>query len=441
MLGLYASRLGSTSVMQIWVLGLQEMVLQVQDSLEMIPDSATEWPPKPTVKVRLRPAAELEVRRGHPWVYESGLKSVTGEARAGELAVVYDRQDRFLGVGWWVIESPMPIRMIWVGKPRPLDEGFWMESLQRASSLRRMLNEDPQTTGFRLIHGDGEGWPGLVLDRYGGTLVIKVYLEGWLHHLSFFAGLLQTFYQAECVVLRYSRALREMASSLGFKDGTVLYGTLPDDGITLFQERGLLLRSAVTTGQKTGFFLDQRENRALVETMSRNGRILNGFSHAGGFSLFASRGGAAEVWDVDLSAAALEEARKNRSLNPQLGGVYLQRKVDVFQWLPSVEAGRFDGVILDPPSLAPRERDVPRALLAYRALVREGLRITAPGGWFLAASCSSHVSPEMFKDLVVEEIGRSPFRALVLQETGQPLDHPARFREARYLKGIYIRRL
>jgi 23S rRNA (cytosine1962-C5)-methyltransferase len=202
----------------------------------------------------------------------------------------------------------------------------------------------------------------------------------------------------------------------------------------------LLFEADVLKGQKTGFFLDQRENRRLVGSLAADGDVLNAFSFSGGFSLYAARAGAASVTDVDISAHAIESAQRNFALNT--GSLKTSRhqtiQADVFEWLPQQRVARFDLVILDPPSLAKRQHDRPNALNAYRVLAESGLKLTRPGGTTVCCSCSAHVPAEEFFQLVLEAARRTNRRFAIVNQTHEPIDHHAAFPEARYLKAIYL---
>jgi 23S rRNA (cytosine1962-C5)-methyltransferase len=233
------------------------------------------------------------------------------------------------------------------------------------------------------------------------------------------------------------------AGEYGRREGDVLLGE-PVTGPVEFLESGIRFEAEVLKGQKTGFFLDQRDNRRCVGTLSAGAQVLNAFSFSGGFSLHAARGGAVRVVDVDISSHALASARRNMDLNRHLPGVAAARhesvQADVFDWLAASERPEFDVVILDPPSLARREADREAAIAAYGRLAGLGWGRVRPGGVLLAASCSAHVSAEEFFSVVRAAIGRNGGRFTEMQTAGHPPDHPAVFPEAHYLKAIYLRR-
>jgi 23S rRNA (cytosine1962-C5)-methyltransferase len=360
----------------------------------------------------------------------------------GELAVIYDRNDRFLAIGLYDPDSPLRVRVLHCGKPQTIDAAWWQKRLRTALDLRQPLFASQTTTGYRLINGESDGWPGLVLDRYGHVLVLKLYTAAWLVRLKEVVSLLGEEIQCDSIVLRLSRNIQSAARKAGHVEGNVLAGE-PVSGPVIFTESGLQFEADVLRGQKTGFFLDQRENRQLVGALAKRREILNAFSFTGGFSLYAARGGADAVTDLDISAHALEGAKRNFKLNADLGGVSACQhdtiQADVFEWLTCKQQPRFDMVILDPPSLARREVERERALQAYANLARGGAMLLKPEGILMAASCSAHVSADEFFATVTTALSKTGKRVEEIQRTTHAIDHPATFPEARYLKGICLR--
>ncbi|WP_221088177.1 23S rRNA (cytosine(2499)-C(5))-methyltransferase [Deinococcus aquaedulcis] len=398
-----------------------------------MPDAAPA--PRPRLRLRVSPAAESHLRAGHPWVYESSLRGQNREGKAGELAVIYDRRDRFLAIGLYDPGSPLRVRVLHQGAPVTLDDGWWAAHLDAALARRAPLF-GPETDGYRVINGESDGWPGLVVDRYAHTLVLKLYTAAWFAHLDRVLALLEARFADFAVVLRLSRNIQEKAAATGLHDGQVLRGDV-GEGTVVFHETGLAFEADVVRGQKTGFFLDQRENRRRVEKYARDRRVLNAFSFSGGFSLYAARGGAREVVSLDISAHALASAARNFALNPGLSAPHETVQADVFEWLAQTRR-TFDLVVLDPPSLARREQERAGAIRAYGKLAADGLRRLERGGVLLSASCSAHVSAEEFWNAVRDAATRSgrPWRELLT--TQHAPDHHATFPEAQYLKAIYL---
>jgi 23S rRNA (cytosine1962-C5)-methyltransferase len=394
------------------------------------------------LRLRITAAAEEIVRGGHPWLFAGSIREQNRPGQAGELAVIYDRKDRFLAIGLYDPDSPLRLRVLHAGKPVTLDDAWWRQRLQSALDRRTGLF-DERTTGYRWIHGESDGWPGLVLDRYGTVLVLKLYTAAWLPRLDFLVALIREALQPGRLVLRLSRNIQDTARRTHrLEDGCVLIGDALTDR-PVFLETGLRFESDVLCGQKTGFFLDQRENRRRVESLAPGCDVLNAFSFSGGFSLYAARGGAQSVTDLDISAHALSAGRRNFALNqadPLVAGCrHEQIQGDAFAWVEENTTRKFGLVILDPPSLARREAERAGAIQAYGRLAAGGIRSLRQGGTLLAASCSAHVSAPEFFDAVRQAAAGSGRRWTGADTTGHPPDHPATFPEAQYLKCIYLK--
>lgn len=397
---------------------------------------------KTRLRLRVTATAETILRSGHPWLFAESIREQNRAGNLGELAVIYDRNDAFLAIGLFDPDSPLRVRILHSGKPQTIDAAWWQKHLSETIHRRDGLF-DEETTGFRWINGESDGWPGLVLDRYCRSLVLKLYTAAWLPRLDEIVALITEFLPNERLVLRLSRNIQRIAQSeFKFSDGEILHGS-PLDAPMVFLESGLCFEADVLRGQKTGFFLDQRENRRHVESLARNRDILNAFSFSGGFSLYAARGGARSVTDLDISAHALESARRNFALNqsnPAIAScLHNTIQADAFEWLAANAGKKFDLVVLDPPSLAKREMERTGAIQAYGKLARHGIAHLRPGGILIAASCSAHVSGEEFFKML-REIARNSGREFEeMRTTGHAADHPATFPESHYLKSIYLR--
>ncbi len=397
--------------------------------------------PKPRLRLRVSPTAESILRSGHPWLFAGSVREQNREGDCGELAVVFDRNDCFLAIGLYDPGSPLRLRVLHAGKPLPLDTAWWRARLESALARRRPLF-NTGTTGFRWINGESDGWPGLVLDRYDTTLVLKIYTAAWLPRLAEILSLILEALSPERVVLRLSRNIQEQAlTQFQRRDGEILHGAAPESPV-IFLENGLRFEAEVLRGQKTGFFLDQRENRQRVGELARGRELLNAFSFSGGFSLYAARGGATATLDLDISAHALESAKRNFALNQANANTALCRhetvQADTFEWLRDTRR-QFGLIVLDPPSLAKREEERAGAIAAYGGLVAEGICRLLPGGVLVAASCSAHVSAEEFFGAVRQSAQRSKRAFTELATTGHAPDHAATFPEANYLKALYLR--
>jgi 23S rRNA (cytosine1962-C5)-methyltransferase len=379
------------------------------------------------LRLRISAAAEKQVRAGHPWVYDASIRALNRQGQTGELAVVYDRKDRFLAIGLYDAESPLRVRVLHRGKPQLINTAWWRAQLERALARRATLF-DALTNAYRCVHGENDGFPGLVLDRYANVLVLKLYTAAWFPHLREITDLIQEALRPDSIVLRHSRNVKSTLDH-------ALSGK-PVTQPVLFLENGLTFEADVVHGQKTGFFLDQRENRLAVGELAKRRQMLNAFSFSGGFSAYAARGGATQVTDLDISSHALQNAKRNFQLN-QSTAVHETIQADAFEWLEHVDR-RFDLIVLDPPSLAKREQERAGAISAYNRLAAAGIKRLRLNGILVACSCSAHVSSGEFADAVQRAAQSSRRVYKVIRAAGHPPDHPATFPEAEYLKAIYV---
>ncbi len=411
-------------------------------------EALSEIPGPAARRIALRVTAEAEraLRRGHPWLFERAITQQSHEGRPGDLAVVFDSKRRFLAVGLYDPCSSIRVRILQHGEPATIDEDWFRARLEAAARLRAPLRERTPaaaTTGYRLVHGENDGLPGLVVDRYERTSVLKLYTSAWVPHLGNVLSALASVSPSERLVLRLGRAMADHQQHLyGLCDGQALGG--PDlEGPVLFWENGLRFEADPVRGHKTGFYFDQRDNRARVEQLAGGKRVLNLFAYTGAFSVFVARGGARDIVSVDASAPALEAAARNMARNRRFPAVAAAAHEivgeDAFEVLGRMgRSGRhFDLVIVDPPAFASKRAQVPQALAAYERLTRLSLAVMRPGGTLVQASCSSRVDAEIFFETVnraAARIGR-PLREI--ERTGHGLDHPITFKEGAYLKCLF----
>ena len=397
--------------------------------------------PTPSLKLHISQKAETILRSGHPWLFSDSIRDQSRPGIAGEMTIIYDRKNQFLGMGLFDPDGPIRVRMLHTGKPQTLDHAWWQQHLTVALDRRRNMF-DSQTNGYRLCNGESDGWPGLVLDRYDSTLVLKIYTTVWLPRLTEVVEMIAEQVPHERLILRLSRNIQD--KSLPFTEGQTLRGVAPLEP-AVFLESGIRFESDGVRGQKTGFYLDQRENRRLVGSLSQGRRVLNAFSFSGGFSLYAAHGDAVSVTDLDISPHALAAANRNFDLNMDDPSIARCRhesvKADAFDWLNSMATApqSFDLIILDPPSLARRESERAQAIHAYGRLARSAIGLLRPKGILVACSCSAHVSVPEFLGAVRDAATQSGRAFTELQTTGHAADHPATFPEANYLKAIYLR--
>lgn len=388
------------------------------------------------IAIHVKPAAERALRSGHPWLFDQAIRQQSHEGKPGDLAVIFDSKRRFLAIGLYDPHSPIRVKVLQHQQPAAIDSNWFAARLQTAASIRQPLKTQ-QTNGYRLVHGENDGLPGLIVDRYADTLVIKLYTIAWLPHLQHIIPGLQTVQPCEHLMLRISRNIEALTAQYGLYNGTILLGNelpLP----VIFQENGLYFGADVVHGHKTGFFFDQRENRARVRTLSAGRRVLDVFAYSGGFSVYAAAGGAKSVVSLDASAPALTDAKANFALNPT-STQHQTLAGDAFETLEQFKADKqiFDMVIVDPPSFAKSATEIRPALAAYTRLTRLALGVLEPGGIFVMASCSSRITPNAFSSTVAQAAADTGRPLTNVTQTAHALDHPIGFLEGEYLKCIF----
>jgi 23S rRNA (cytosine1962-C5)-methyltransferase len=373
--------------------------------------------------LRLRKELARAIRGGHPWLYADALDIPRG-LHTGSVVDVIGKNGNFLARGLFDAKSPIAVRLYTLDPDEPVDAALFRRRLAAALASRRF---DQDTNAFRWCNGEGDFLPGVVVDAYDRVAVLR--LDG---------DAVRVFRDAIARSLVELRDLTHVYERSRGAKGSALHGAEP--GLVEIREHGVKFSVDVVHGQKTGFFLDQRENRRLLQTFSRGVEVANLFSYTGGFSVYAALAGATRVASVDSAAPALEAARANFRLNGLDPAAHEFACADAFAWLAH-KSSQFGLVITDPPSFAPSEKSVGRALSAYRDLNALALSAVAPGGLLAAASCSSHVGLEAFLGALRDagEKARRPLR--ILEVRGQPADHPSlpAFPEGRYLKFVLIR--
>jgi 23S rRNA (cytosine1962-C5)-methyltransferase len=366
------------------------------------------------------------VRRGHPWVYADALR---GSADPGQFVALHDRKGS--AFGWGIAdEGSIAIRVL-PGEPRPV-EAFLAERLTRADALRTRLMP-PATNAYRLVNAAGDGLPGIVVDRYGGVAVLRLYSAGWAVHLDPLVKALSGLPWVEAVYRRYGVKRVD-----GRKGGETLFGP-PVPECLVVEEHGLRFLVRPEKGQKTGLFLDQRENRRRIGALSAGRRVFNLFGYNGGFSVYAAANGASRVETVDLAGPALEDAKENFRLNGLDPKAHAFHAADVFKWEAPGKAGL---VICDPPSLTHAQAADGAARQAYRRLNARVAKWVTADGLLATASCSARLDAATWESAVGEGLAEEG-RWAMLMRCGAPPDHPVALAhpEGRYLKFALLSRL
>lgn len=392
--------------------------------------------------VVLKPGRQRAVQRRHPWVFSGAVRRVEGDPIDGDIVEVRDAHGDWLARGYLNRRSQIVVRLLTWDPDEPVDALFWQQRLQQAITFRSALAGDPTTTAYRLAHAESDGLPGLVVDRYGDCLVVQFLtlgVERWRDDIvAALAGLM-----APKAIFERSDAQVREKEGLDPRMG-VLWGEAPPRQTEVLENNCRFLVD-IQAGQKTGFYLDQRENRARLPAYCSGAEVLDAFAYTGAFGIYAACGGAARVTFVESSRPALEMARQNAVVNRQDPEAHAFIEGNVFQVLRDFrEEGRvFETIVLDPPKLAPTAGDVQRAARAYKDVNLLAFRLLRPGGILFSTSCSGAVSADLFQKILFGaalDAGRS---VQIIGHLHQGPDHPVAltFPEGAYLKGLICRAL
>lgn len=386
--------------------------------------------------IRLKAGKEESVLRRHPWIFSGAISSVPHDIEEGELVKVETSGGDVLGVGHYQIGS-IAVRMLEFGVDS-LPDDFFMRRLESAYALRGKLGLiRPDNNCYRLVHGEGDFLPGLVIDIYGDTAVMQAHSPGMHFARGEVADALTMIPEA-----RIRNVYYKSDSTLPFKAGLEpenQYIIGQYDG-NIAMENGLLFNIDWLKGQKTGFFVDQRENRALLERFARGRRVLNMFCYTGGFSVYAMRGGALSVESVDSSAKAVALTDANMELNFPGDNRHTSHTEDAFKFLADMENDRYDLIVLDPPAFAKHRGAIKNGLIGYRRLNTRAFEKIKPGGILFTFSCSQAISREMFRLAVFSASVKAGRKVRILHQLSQPADHPIDIAhpEGEYLKGLVL---
>lgn len=392
--------------------------------------------PAATPKVTLKPGHVQPVWMGHPWVYAQAIDRIEGGATAGDEVSVHDPRGNLLGRGFYSPGSAIPVRLLTRDAETHLDAAFFRARIEQAAGLRSSLGlPSTHTTGFRLLHAEGDGLPGLVVDRYGDALAVQVGTIGMKQREAVIHEALWSVAKPKVIVDRTSA---QTAKAEGFPPAGGIVRSTPGTALTAFEivERDLKFQLPLELGQKTGFYFDQRQLRARVEMLAHGKRVLDAYCYVGAFAIAAARGGATEVVAVDESALAVEVGAECARANG-VGDKVKFAKQDARHALAEAHGG-FDLVVLDPPRLAPTRGAREQALVAYAKLAENGCRATRPGGILVLCSCSAAVDLLALTRALAQGATRANVRATVLERWFQGADHPvpAAFGEGLYLKAL-----
>ncbi len=387
------------------------------------------------IKITLRPGKEQSVKRLHPWIFSGAIAKMTGEPEEGELVQVYSSEKEFLAIGHYQ-KSSIAVRILSFDDIE-INQNFWNERIESAFNYRKQLGlvNNSETTCYRLVHGEGDNLSGLVIDYYNGTAVVQCHSVGMFKNIDCIVKALQQV-MGEQLTAIYNKS----ESTLPFKAGVdnadgLLWGEIKTENAL---EYGNSFFIDWIQGQKTGFFIDQRENRKLVEKYSKGKSVLNTFCYTGGFSVYALRGGAERVVSVDCSARAIELTDKTVAMNfPNTA--HTSAVSDTFKYLDN-NKDEFDLIILDPPAFAKHGKVLNNALQGYKRLNMKAIEQIKKGGILFTFSCSQAVSKEDFRKSVFAAAANTKRKVRILHQLTQPADHPINIYhpEGEYLKGLVL---
>jgi 23S rRNA (cytosine1962-C5)-methyltransferase len=390
------------------------------------------------IQVFLKPRKARALASRHPWVLDTSIDRVEGSPADGDEIELLSDKGKFIGRGMFNGRSRIRVRLYTWDRSEAMDEAFWRRGLESAMAMRQLLGYDDPEGAARLVFSEGDGLSGLVVDRYADYLAVQATALAVALRLPQIVPLLVALVHPRGIVLRTERGVTRM-EGIELRDGP-LWGS-PPEGPVLITDHGLRYGVDLAEGQKTGFYLDQRENRAAAARYCRGRRVLDMFCYTGGFALAASAGGAREVLAFDSSQKAVLLARGNAQLNG-LSNVRIETG-DAFQTLESLAASgqRFGAVILDPPKFARSRAALDEALRAYHWLNRLGISLLEPGGILVTCSCSGLVSREDFLDVLLGAAQQARRQVQVLEQRGASPDHPVAVNcpEGEYLKCFICR--
>ena len=395
-------------------------------------------PPMP--ELLLKPGKERSLFRRHPWIFEGSVERLVGRARPGDTVDVLAADGRPLARAAWSPKSQIRAR-VWSFDPQAIiDDAFFRRRVDEAVARRRAMGLLAAQDGVRLIHGESDGLPGVIADRYGDTLCLQLTAAGPDKWRKAIVGALARSTGAARI---YERSDSDVRGLEGLEPVTGwVHGEAPGAPLSI-DENGVRLGVDVVGGHKTGFYLDQRDNRLLTRELAAGRSVLNCFCYTGGFSLQALAGGASRVLSIDSSGPALAGARANLAMNPGLDAVRAEwLEADVFEALRVFrkEERRFDLVVLDPPKFAPSAAHAERAARAYKDINLLGFRLLNPGGYLMTYSCSGGIGLELFQKIVAGAAVDAGRDARILRRLSAGPDHPValHFPEGEYLKGLLV---
>lgn len=384
--------------------------------------------------IKLGKGKEISLLRGHHWVFSGAILEKDETLKNGELVQIHSFKGEFLGIGHFQYGSIM-VRIISF-QEELIDAVFWQKRLSDAYQVRGSIGlvDSAVTNVYRLVHGEGDGFPGLIIDFYNGTAVIQCHQIGMYKHVKDIAQALKAVFgeKLHCV---YDKSAETLPKNVGVENRIVL----GEPQTTQVLEYGCIYEIDWEKGQKTGFFVDQRENRNLLGLYAKGKKVLNTFCYSGGFSVAALKAGATEVHSVDISAKAIELTDKNVALNTGFDGKHESIVADVVKYIREIDLD-YDLIVLDPPAFAKNMKARHNAVQAYKRLNMEALKRIQKGGILFTFSCSQVVDKKLFADTITAAAFEAKRNVRILHYLSQPADHPINLyhTETEYLKGLVL---
>ncbi len=387
-------------------------------------------------KIILKPGKDRSVFRFHPWIFSGAIANTEGNLQEGNLVKVYNSEQRYLATGHCQIGS-IAVRIL-TFEEENIYYNFWKKRIENACQMRKAIGITNSSTNnvFRLIHGEGDHLPGLIVDYYAGVAVVQFHTVGmFLEKENITRALREVLGNKITAIYNKSESTLPYKAAIEPKNG-YLYGKA-ENFIAI--ENGLKFNVDWLEGQKTGFFIDQRENRSLLEKYAKDKNVLNMFCYTGGFSFYAMRGGAKSVHSVDVSARAIELTKQNVELNFPGDSRHEAFAEEAFKFLES-SYGKYDLIILDPPAFAKHQNVLNNAIQGYKKLNRKGIEVIKPGGIIFTFSCSQVMTKELFRQTVFTAAANTGRKIRILHQLTQPADHPVSIYhpEGEYLKGLVL---
>lgn len=383
----------------------------------------------------LKKGREAVLLRGHPWVFSGAIAAIKGKPGAGDIVLAKDSGGKPLALGFFNHRTDIALRILTRNCEEKITPSFWQDRLNAACGLRqRIINE--QTNAYRLINAEGDGFPGLIVDVYGSTLVLSITTAGMEKQKKHILDALVSRLRPERI---YEKSVGRSRSLEGLEDKIGLVCGNSETGHVEIMENGLKFEVDIVTGQKTGFFLDQRVNREKIGALSRDASILNCFSYTGAFSVYCAEGGAKRVVSLDISKPACITAKRNLQLNWFSMDNFPIVEADVFDYLRDTHEC-FDMIILDPPAFAQAKKDVPKAARGYKEINLQAIKHLVRGGILATFSCSNFIEEDFFGKIVLGAARDAGADLQLVTRLAAGLDHPVLLghSEGHYLKGLLL---